>query len=79
MNLLIKVPCGFLLDTIQARSNLDFDVKSAPIKFDRNSHNSQSDRWIGLQFYEVSPYTLSCLGLKFQFNRISRIHLNTGQ
>jgi hypothetical protein len=31
-------------DTIQARSNLDFDVKSAPIQFYSNSHNFQSDR-----------------------------------
>jgi len=31
---------------IQARLNLDFDVKSAPIQFYGNSHNSQSDRLI---------------------------------
>jgi len=31
-------------DTIQERSNSDFDVKSASIQFYGNSHNSQSDR-----------------------------------
>jgi hypothetical protein len=35
-------------DTIQARSNSDFDLKSAPIQFYGNSHNSQSDRLIEL-------------------------------
>jgi len=38
-------------DTIQARSNLDFDVKCATIQFYSNSYNSQSDHWIGLKFY----------------------------
>jgi len=37
-------------DMIQARSNLDFDVKSAPIQFYGNSHNYHSDRWIKLKF-----------------------------
>jgi hypothetical protein len=35
-------------DTIQARSNLDFDVKCATIQFYGNNHNSQSDRLIEL-------------------------------
>jgi len=38
-------------DTIQERSNSDFDVKSASIQFYGNSHNSQSDRWIELKVY----------------------------
>jgi len=42
-------------DTIQARSNSNFDVKSAPIQFYGNSHNSYSDRWIKLKFYMESP------------------------
>jgi len=53
-------------DTIQARSNSDFDVKSAPIHFYGNSHNSQSDRLIKLKSYVESPDMLSYLGLKFQ-------------
>ena len=49
-------------DTIQARSNSDFDVKYATIQFYSNSHNAQSDRWIGLTFYMESPHMLSYLG-----------------
>ena len=37
-------------DTIQERSNSDFNVRSASIQFYGNSHNSQSDSWIGLNF-----------------------------
>jgi len=66
-------------DTIQERSNSDFDVKCATIQFYGNSHNSQSDRWIGLKLYMQSPDMLSYLGLKFQNNRISGRHQNTGQ
>jgi hypothetical protein len=61
---------------IQARSNLDFDVKSARIKFYRNIHNSQSDHWIGLQCYVASPDTFSYRELKLQVNRSLRRHLN---
>jgi len=68
-----------LIDTIQVRSNSNFDVKSAPIQFYGNSHNSQSDRWIKLKFYVESPYILSYLGLKVQVNRSSLRHQNTGQ
>ena len=35
-------------DTIQERSNSDFDVKCATIQFYCNSHISNSDRWIDL-------------------------------
>jgi hypothetical protein len=35
-------------DTIEERSNSDFDVKCATIQFYGNSHNSQSDLWIEL-------------------------------
>jgi len=64
---------------IQARSNSDFDVKSASIQFYRNSHNSQSDRWIGLKVYMESPDMFSYVGLKFQVNRSLERHHNTGQ
>jgi len=74
-----KLSEATLNDTIQARSNSDFDVKSASIQFYGNNHNSQSDRWIGLQFYVESPDMFSYLGFKFQINRISGRHLNTGQ
>jgi hypothetical protein len=52
-------------DMIQARSNSDFDVKCATIKFYGNSHNFQSDCWIRLKLYVGSPDMLSYLGLKF--------------
>jgi hypothetical protein len=66
-------------DTIQERSNSDFHVKCVTIHFYSNSHNSQSDCWIELQFYVESPDTLSYLGLKLQVNRSSGMHRNTGQ
>jgi flagellar basal body-associated protein FliL len=56
---------SILFDTIQARSNSDFDVKSAPIQFHGNNHNSQSDRWIKLKLYVESPEMFSYLGVKF--------------
>ena len=49
---------------IQERSNSDFDVKSATIQFYGNSHNSQSDRLIGLKFYVESSDMLLYYGLK---------------
>jgi len=52
-------------DTIQARSNSDFDVKYATIQFYSNNHNSQSDRWIVLKVFIESPDIFSYLGLKF--------------
>ena len=55
-------------DTIQARSNSDFDVKWATIQLYGNNHSSQSDRWMGLKVYVESPDMLSYLGLKFQVN-----------
>jgi len=67
------------LDTIQTRSNSDFDVESAPIQFYGNSHNSQSDHWIELQFFVESPDMFSYVGLKYQVNRSSERHRNTGQ
>ena len=52
-------------DTIQERSNSDFDVKSASIQFYGNNHNSQSDRWIGLKVYMESSDMLSYVGLEW--------------
>jgi len=54
-------PC----DTTQVRSDLDFGVKSATVLVYGNSHNSQSDRWIRLKFYVVSPDMVSYYGLKW--------------
>jgi hypothetical protein len=65
-------------DTIQARSNSDFDVKCATIPFYDNSHISQSNHWIELTFYMGSPDMLSYLGLKFQINQSSGRQHNTG-
>jgi hypothetical protein len=56
-------------DTIQERSNSEFDVKCVTIQFYGNNHKSQSDRWIELQFYTQSPDMLSYLGLKCQVNQ----------
>jgi hypothetical protein len=66
-------------DTIQARSNSDFDVKSASTQFYGNSHNSQSNRWIELTFYMKNPNMFSYLRLQFQINQSSGRHHNTGQ
>jgi hypothetical protein len=66
-------------DTIQTRSNSDFDVKYATIEFYSNNYISQSNRWIGLKQYVVSPYKLSYLWLKLQVNRSLGRHHNTGQ
>ena len=46
-------------DTIQTRSNFDLDVKCAIIQFYGNSHNSQSNCWIGVKFYVESPNMFS--------------------
>ncbi|KAL3592248.1 hypothetical protein D5086_010888 [Populus alba] len=68
-------PC----DTTQVRSDSDFGVKSATVQVYGNSHNSPSDRWIGLIFYVDSPDISYYLGLKLQVNRSSVRHPNTGQ
>jgi len=73
-------PCfKTMIDTIQEKSNLDFDVKCATIQFYGNNHDSQSDCWIELKFYVESPDMLSYLGLKFQINRSSERYRNIGQ
>jgi hypothetical protein len=66
-------------DTIQERSNSDFDVKSASIQFYSNSHNSQSNWLTKLKFYMESSDMLSYVGLEFQVNQSSGRHRNTGQ
>ena len=55
-------------DMIQARSNLEFDVKCETIQFHGNSHNSQSYHWIVLKFYVKCPDMLSYVGLKYHVN-----------
>jgi hypothetical protein len=66
-------------DTIQERSNSDFDVKCATIQFYGNNHNSQFDRWIELKVYVESSDMFSYLVLKVQVNRSSERYRNTGQ
>jgi len=66
-------------DTIQERSNSDFDVKCVTIQFYGNNHNSQSDHWIELIFYVESPDMLSYLVFKFQLNQSLGRHRNTCQ
>ncbi|KAL3567898.1 hypothetical protein D5086_030549 [Populus alba] len=68
-------PC----DTTQVRLVSDFGVKSATVQVYSNSHNSQSDRWIGLIFYVDSPDISYYLGLTIQVNRSSGRNRNTGQ
>ena len=74
-----KDEIGSNIDTIQERSNSDFEVKCATIQFYGNNHNSQSDRWIKLKFYVESLDMFSYLVLNFQVNRSSGRHRNTGQ
>jgi hypothetical protein len=66
-------------DTIQERLNSDFDVKCATIQVYDNIPNSQSDCWIELKVYVESLDMFFYLGLKFQVNRSSGRHRNTGQ
>jgi len=66
-------------DTIQARSNSDFDIKCATIQFYSNSQNSQFEHWIGLKLHMESSDMFSYLGLKFQVNQSSGRHHNAGQ
>ena len=69
-------------DTIRAtkkQSDSESEVKCATIQFHDNSHNSQTDGWIGLQFYMTSPDMFSYFRLHFQGNQSSERHQNTGQ
>jgi len=68
-------PC----DTTQVSLDLDFGVKSTTVQVYGNNHNSQSDRWIGLNVYVDSPDMLSYYGLNVKVNRSSGRHNNTGQ
>jgi hypothetical protein len=64
---------------IKKQSDADSNVKCTTIQFHSNCHNSQFDRWIRLQVYMESLDMLSYLGLKFQVNRSSGRHHNTGK
>jgi hypothetical protein len=66
-------------DTIQARSNSDFDVKCATIQFYGNNYNYQSNRWIKLKFYMKYPDMLSYLVFKLRIHQSSGRHRKTGQ
>jgi len=66
-------------DTTQARSDSDFGVKNAIVQVYGNNYNYQSDIWIGLKCFVDSLYMFSYYELKFQINRTSRRHRNTGQ
>jgi hypothetical protein len=69
-------------DTIRStkkQSDSDSNVKFATVQFHRNNHNSQSDRWIELEYYMESPDMVTNIGLKFQVNRRFGRHRNTGQ
>jgi hypothetical protein len=62
------------IDTIQERSNSDFDIKSASIQFYGNSHNTQSDHWIGLKVYMESSDMLSYVRLESQEGIETRVN-----
>ena len=69
-------------DTIRStkkQSDSDSNVKFTTVQFHRNNHNSQSDRWIELEYYMESPDMVTNIGLKFQVNRRFGRHRNTGQ
>jgi hypothetical protein len=66
-------------DTTQVRSYSDFSVKSTTVRVYGNSYNSQSDRWIEINFYVDSPDMLSYYWLRFQVNRSLGRHHNTCQ
>jgi len=68
-----------MLDMIQARLNLNFDVKCSTMQFYGNSYSLESDHWIWLTFYMESPDMFCYLGLTFQVNWSSEKHRNTGQ
>jgi hypothetical protein len=75
------IKLGYKSDTIRAtkkQSDSYSDVKCATVQFYGNSHNSQSDRWIRLNLYVESPDMFSYIGLKFQVDRSSGRHFNTG-
>jgi len=54
-----------MIRAMEKQSNSDSNVKRVTVQFYGNSHNSQSDRWIGLKCYVESPDMLSYLGLNF--------------
>jgi hypothetical protein len=68
-----------MIRATKKQSDSYFEVKFTIVQFYSNSHNSQSDCWIGLNFYMESPDMLSYLSLNFQVNRSSGRHCNTGQ
>ena len=47
--------------TMKKQLDSDSEVKCAIVQVYDNSHNSQSDRWIGLKCYVESPNMLSYL------------------
>jgi hypothetical protein len=44
-------PC----DTLQARSDSDFDVKFSTVQFYAIEHNFKSNHWIELKLYQMIP------------------------
>jgi hypothetical protein len=68
-----------MIQAMKKQSNLDYNVKCVTVQFYGNSHNSQSDYWIGQKYYVESPDMLSYLGLNFQVNLSSEKYVNTGQ
>ena len=59
-----------LTNTIQARSDLNFSVKSPTVYFYTIKHNFQLDQWIKLKFLQEFLDMLLYIGIKFQINLI---------
>jgi len=64
---------------MKKQSDSDSNVKYVIVQFYNNSHNSQSERWIGLKLYVESLDMFSYHELKFQVNWSSKRHHNTSQ
>jgi hypothetical protein len=68
-----------MIRAMKKQLNSDSDVKCTTIQFHGNSYNSQSNRWIELNFYVESPDRFSYHGLKLQVNQSLGRHHNTDQ
>jgi hypothetical protein len=68
-------PC----DTTQVRSDLDFGVKCATVQVYNNNHNSQSDHWIGLKFYDKIQPPIKTISKPYQNQLKLHILSNGGE
>jgi hypothetical protein len=57
-----------LVDTIQAKLDLDFDIKVFTIHFHAIEYNSKSNHWIKLKLYQKIPEVVFYFGVNLQMN-----------